>query len=99
MIARFSGALLGLIAFTITVLAGLYAGNSVSVILSRSVLALACFCFIGLILGGAAQLVVAEHERQRESQIRERYQKTPPGAEEADTDGDADQEKTPSLSA
>ncbi len=73
MVARFAGAGLGLLAFTITIVAGLFAQNSVAVILSRSVLALFLFCVIGLVLGTAAQVVVAEYDRNRESEIRKQY--------------------------
>lgn len=67
MVARFTGATLGLFAFTITITAGLLAQNPVAVTLSRSLLALFVFCVVGLLLGSAAQKVIAEHERQRES--------------------------------
>ena len=73
MVARYAGACLGLLAFTIVIIAGLFTQNPVTVTLSRSVLALFIFCVIGLVLGTAAQKVVAEHERKRESEIRERY--------------------------
>ena len=86
MIARFAGAVLGLLAFTITAAAGLYVQNPLAVTLSRSILALFIFCVMGLLLGGAAQIVVAEHEKKRESQIRERYRQEPAEAEEAATD-------------
>ena len=86
MIARFAGAMLGLLAFTITAAAGLYVQNPVAVTLSRSILALFIFCVIGLVLGSAAQIVVAEHEKKRESQIEERYRQEPADAEAAATD-------------
>ena len=73
MVARFAGAGLGLFAFAVTVVAGLLVRNPVSVTLSRSILALFMFCLIGFILGTAAQLVVAEHAKKRESDIRKRY--------------------------
>jgi len=66
MVARFTGAALGLLAFAVTALAGLYSGNPVSTTLSRSILALFCFCVIGLVVGAAAQAVVAEHQRNGE---------------------------------
>lgn len=72
MVARFSGASLGLLAFTITTIAGLAVQNPVSVTLSRSILALFTFCLIGFVLGAAAQRVIGEHERQREKEIRDR---------------------------
>lgn len=69
-IARYTGASLGLLAFTITSLAGLITGNSVTVTLSRSLFALFAFCALGFLLGSAAQLVVSEYERERASDAR-----------------------------
>lgn len=93
MVARFVGASLGLLAFTITIIAGLLVHNPVTVILSRSILALFVFCIIGLVLGGAAQLVIREHERTRESEILKRYREGPaeteePGMENRSTEGE-----------
>ena len=68
MIARFAGAILGLLAFTITAVAGVWVQNPVTVTLSRSILALVAFCVIGVVLGTAAQVVVREHEKQRKSE-------------------------------
>ena len=91
MIARFAGAGLGLLAFTITAVAGVCVQNPVAVTLSRSILALLAFCVIGLVLGTAAQLVVSEHEKQRESEILRRYRESP-----AEADGArAETESTP----
>jgi hypothetical protein len=72
MVPRFAGASLGLLAFSITIAAGLWVGNPVEVILSRSIFALFAFCLIGFLLGGAAQLVIAEFEKDRESEILKR---------------------------
>ena len=77
MVARVLGASLGLLAFTITIIAGLWVQNPVTVTLSRSILALFLFCVIGLVLGGAAQLIINEHEREREKEIRTRYHEEP----------------------
>ncbi len=73
MVARYAGASLGLLGFTITIVAGMFAQNPATVTLSRGILALFGFCVIGLVLGSAAQLVVNEHERKRESEIQKRY--------------------------
>lgn len=70
MVSRFAGATLGLLAFAVTVLAGLWAGNTVTVILSRAIGALLIFCFIGVALGTAAQAVVNEHRQRREEAAR-----------------------------
>ncbi len=73
MVARFAGASLGLFAFTVAVIAGIYVQNPVSVTLSRGISALFIFCGIGLVLGAAAQRVVDEHEHKRESEILDKY--------------------------
>lgn len=73
MIARFAGASLGLLAFTIAVFGGLVTRNPFTVTLSRGILALFVFCLIGLVLGHLAQMVVAEHARKREAEIRARF--------------------------
>lgn len=73
MVARLSGAGLGLFAFAIAVVGGLVAQNPFSVVLSRGILALFVFCLIGLVLGGTAQLVLSEHAMRREAEIRDAY--------------------------
>ena len=87
MVARYVGAGLGLLAFTVTVVAGLLVRNPVTVTLSRSILALFTFCLIGFVLGTAAQMVVAEREKKRESEIRKRYSEGLPVAEDEPADG------------
>jgi len=77
MVARFAGASLALFAFAVAVIAGLSVGNPPVTILSRGILALFVFFFIGLALGGAAQLVLREYRTRREADIREQYE---PGA-------------------
>ena len=77
MIARFVGASLGLLAFCITVVAGLYAQNPVTTTLSRSIFALFVFFLLGLALGTAAEAVVNEHEHSREAEILKRYREEP----------------------
>ncbi len=73
MVARFSGAGLGLMAFTITTAMGLFAHNPVEVTLSRSIFALFLFCIVGAVLGGVAQRIIAEHQRERQAEISNRY--------------------------
>jgi hypothetical protein len=72
-VARVAGASLGLFAFMVSVIAGLVARNSTTLILSRSILALFVFCLIGLVLGAAAQKVVSEHGKTREEEIKGRF--------------------------
>jgi hypothetical protein len=73
MVARFTGASLGLLAFTIAVVCGLVVRNPVTVTLSRGILALFVFFVIGIVLGGIAQVVLNEHERRRMSEIDRKY--------------------------
>ncbi len=65
MVARIAGALLGLLAFSITVFAGLWVNNPIATTLSRALWALCLFCVIGLVLGTAAQASVNEQMRVR----------------------------------
>lgn len=73
MIARYVGATLGLLAFAIATVSGLLVQNPVSVTLSRGILALFAFCIVGMALGHAAQIVIAEHESDRRSEIEKRF--------------------------
>ena len=69
MVARLAGAGLGLFAFAVASIVGLLVRNPIDVVLSRSILALVVFCGLGLLLGGVAELVLAERRQQRESEI------------------------------
>jgi len=73
MIARYTGASLGLLAFTIVIVSGVFAQNPITVTLSRSLFALFTFFVIGLVLGGAAQMVVNEHRSNTHESIERRY--------------------------
>lgn len=73
MAARMVGAALGLFAFAVSVAAGLYVGNPVTVVLSRGILSLFCFFLIGLVVGVAAHHVLVEHVKARESDIRKQF--------------------------
>lgn len=85
MVARYAGASLALFAFAVAVIAGLSVGNPPVTVLSRGILALFVFFFIGLALGGAAQLVLREYRMRRETEIRERFDRDP-GTTETDSD-------------
>ncbi|MBN1514796.1 MAG: hypothetical protein JXB13_22480 [Phycisphaerae bacterium] len=76
MVARYTGGILGMLAFAVSVLAGLWVGNPVAIILSRAVWALVLFSVIGLSLGAVAQFVIDDYARRR-------YQEVVPEAEEA----------------
>ena len=90
MVARFAGAGLGLFAFAVTMLAGLFIHNPVDVILSRSIFALFVFCIIGLLLGSAAQKVVGEHEKKRVSELKERFRPSPTVTEDGSGEDDGE---------
>ena len=91
MVARFTGAGLGLLAFAVTMTAGLLAQVPVEVTLSRSILALFLFCVGGLLLGGAAQRVVDEYKKERESQIHERFHEEGTATEGGKTGSDSEE--------
>ena len=97
MVARFSGAGLGLLAFAVTTTTGLIAQVPADVTLSRSIRALFLFCVIGLLLGSVAQRVIDEHRKAEESRIETRFEES-----DADTDGGiagSDSDETPLESA
>ncbi len=67
MVSRYTGACLGLLAFAITIVAGLAVHNPPLVTLLRAVWALVIFCPLGLVVGACAQSVINEHSRKREA--------------------------------
>lgn len=69
MVPRALGAALGLLAFSTTIIAGLWVRNPVSVILARAIWAMLVFCVIGLVLGWVVQVVVREHIKRREESL------------------------------
>lgn len=73
MVARLTSVSLGLFAFAVSTLAGLYVQNPATVTLYRSILALVIFSILGLAVGHAAQKVAREHLRAREAQVLQRY--------------------------
>jgi len=83
MIVRFSGATLGLLAFSVAILGGLWVGNPVAEILSRAIWSLVVFCALGLAVGAAAQAVVEEYARRRFDAVRAEAEAA---AEAADTE-------------
>jgi hypothetical protein len=92
-VARFAGAALGLLAFTITVVAGLLAQNPVGVTLSRSLLALLLFCLLGLALGSAAQAVITEYESGAQAEIHKKYRPDSAEAVNGDSGAEAHEDK------
>ncbi|MBP7744992.1 MAG: hypothetical protein KA383_02595 [Phycisphaerae bacterium] len=66
---RHTGAQIGLLAFAVAVVAGLYAGNPATVILMRALLALLGGVVIGQLAGWAAKLVLRDHLQRRKLHI------------------------------
>jgi len=64
MIARYCGAMMGLMAFGVATIAGLSAGNPVQHVLGRALWSLFAFCGIGVVVGWAAQIVINDYERK-----------------------------------
>ena len=92
MIARFSGATLGLLAFSIAVFGGLWAGNSATAILSRAIWSLVIFCALGLALGAAAQAIVEEYARRRFDAVRAKAQASAESSEDQQPTRDSGEE-------
>jgi hypothetical protein len=61
MIARFTGGILGLLAFGVAMVAGLVVGNPPEIILGRALWALALLCVVGMAVGAAGQAVINEY--------------------------------------
>ena len=80
MVARVAGAVLGLLAFSITVFAGLWVNNPIDTTLSRALWALCIFCAIGLVLGAATQASINEQMRARREHLLDE-----PASPEGDT--------------
>jgi Ni/Fe-hydrogenase subunit HybB-like protein len=89
MMPRVAGACLGLLAFTIALVGGLVSQNPATVVLSRGILALFLFFFIGFALGAVAQRVVAEYERQRKEELNSREAADPQGAAPGESRADS----------
>ena len=72
---------LGLLAFTITILGGLVGGNRVEFILPRALWAMGLFCCLGWIVGWCAERVVQEYRaKQREEILGPAEEPAPPEA-------------------
>jgi hypothetical protein len=67
------GAQIGLLAFLLAVLAGLHAGNSPTVIMSRALVALAIGAVLGQLAGWSAKLVLRDYLQKRKLQIDRRH--------------------------
>jgi len=66
---RVTGASLGLLAFAVTITAGLLVGNPTTTILARALWAMASFFLLGCVLGYVAQRVIDEHAIRRHREL------------------------------
>ncbi|MEW6252803.1 MAG: hypothetical protein AB1716_19375 [Planctomycetota bacterium] len=68
-----TGAQLGLLAFTVAILAGLYAGNSATVVLTRALLVMLAGAVVGQLAGWAAKTVLRDHLQRKKLEIDRRH--------------------------
>ncbi len=68
-----TGAQLGLLAFTVAIVAGLYVGNSATVVLTRALLALLVGAVVGQLAGWAAKSVLRDHLQRKKLEIDRRH--------------------------
>lgn len=70
---RSLGAQIALLAFTVAIVAGLYAGNSPVLTLTRALLALVVGAGLGQIGGWAAKAVLREHLQRKKLEIDRKH--------------------------
>ncbi len=63
------GAQIGLLAFSVAILAGLYAGNSLTVILTRALIAMVVGSLVGQVAGWAAKVVLRDYLQKKKFEI------------------------------
>ncbi len=83
---RRAGACLGLLAFCLTIVRGMGAGNPPELILTRALWAMIIFFVLGMVLGYAGHLAINEHTASRAKQLGvelERARARPDDAEAA----------------
>ncbi len=78
---RLCGAALGLLAFAVTILLGLEAGNPAEVTIRRAVGALFLFCLIGLGTGWVAHRILDEHALRKNREVFPEREEAPRGTE------------------
>lgn len=66
---RSTGAQLGLLAFALSLVAGLLAGNSPATILIRAVVIMIAACALGQVVAWACKLVLRDHLQRRKREI------------------------------
>jgi hypothetical protein len=73
---RSIGAQLGLLAFGLAIVAGLYVGNSPVTILVRALVVMVVACAIGQVLGWAGKQVLREHLQKKKLAIDRQHLET-----------------------
>lgn len=66
---RNTGTQIGLLAFTVAIVAGIYAGNSAVIVLTRAIVALLLGASVGQMAGWAAKVVLRDHLQRRKLKI------------------------------
>jgi hypothetical protein len=66
---RSTGVQIGLFAFAVALLAGLYAGNSATVVLTRALVAMAGAVVVGQLAAWATRLVLRDHLQHKKLQV------------------------------
>lgn len=66
---RLCGAALGFFAFSVTIILGLVAGNTIEATLFRAIGAMFVFCVIGLATGWVANRVLDEHAQAKHREM------------------------------
>lgn len=66
----------GLLAFAITILGGVYAGNTFEFTLVRALQAMGVFCLIGAVLGWFAQIALREYQQQQADALAAKTEET-----------------------
>jgi len=74
MLTKMVSGTLGLLAFSATIFAGVWAGNEPTIILERALWSLIFFLILGAICGWLAQMVINEHIKNSTDQMMEHLQ-------------------------
>jgi hypothetical protein len=67
------GAQIGLLAFAVAVLAGLYVGNAATVILMRALVAMVVGAVVGQVAGWAAKQVLRDHLQRKKLELDKQH--------------------------
>jgi ABC-type nickel/cobalt efflux system permease component RcnA len=66
---RSTGVQIGLFAFAVALVAGLYVGNSATVVLTRALVSMAVAAVVGQLAAWTARLVLRDHLQRRKQQV------------------------------